>query len=334
MMLIHDAVADRARSFANDVREGLGRAGQKNLPSKYLYDEVGSALFEVITMLPEYGLTRAEERILRRYLGALAECLAEYPLIIELGSGSGGKTRRLLEALPRHRSTTYCPIEISPAALKSCAREFEDLSHFNVLGFETEYLDGLARAMVRRRPHEKALVLFLGSSIGNFEREHGEEFLRGIRKALQPGDALLLGTDLEKPLSTLIPAYDDSCGVTAAFNRNLLARINCELEGNFDLSEFEHAALYNLRERRIEMHLRSLQRQTVRIDGAIFTLQRDETICTELCHKYAPNEVPEMAERTGFECVGQWLDEEWGFAESLLNAVPSTPSLEQYAPLR
>ncbi len=328
-MLIRGEVADRTKSFAEDVREGLSRAGQKTLPSKYLYDEIGSALFQVITMLPEYGLTRAEERILRRYSAALAERLAEYSLIIELGSGNGRKTRRLLEALPRHHSITYCPIEFSPAALKNCAGEFEGLPRVSVVSFEGEYLDGLARAVERRRPREKVLVLFLGSSIGNFDRELGEGFLRGIRKALQPGDALLLGTDLEKPLSRLIPAYDDSCGVTAAFNRNLLARINRELEGNFDLSEFEHVALYNARERRIEMHLRSLQRQTVKIDGATFVLQRDETICTEFCHKYAANEVPEMAERTGFECVGQWFDKEWGFAESLLNAVPSIASLEQ-----
>jgi L-histidine N-alpha-methyltransferase len=252
------------------VRDGLGRSGQKELPSKYLYDDVGSALFEVITKLPEYGLTRAEERILLRHSGPLRSGSLRTGMVVELGSGSGRKTRRILEALAHHQSTTYCPIEISSAALESCERELDDLPHVSILGFETEYLDGLSRAVARRGPGEGVVVLFLGSSIGNFDRGPGEDFLRKIREALQPGDALLLGTDLEKPLAQLIPAYDDSLGVTAVFNRNLLARINRELGGDFDLSRFEHVALYNARERRIEMHLRSVESQTVSIEGANF----------------------------------------------------------------
>jgi len=166
-------------------------------------------------------------------------------------------------------------------------------------------------------------VLFLGSSIGNFDRVPGEDFLRKIRLALVPGDTLLLGTDLEKPLAQLIPAYDDSIGVTAVFNRNILARINRELGGDFDLARFEHVALYNGWERRIEMHLRSVENQTVTIDGANFrtSFQRDETIWTESSHKYGKTEVPQMAERTGFGCVAEWVDEEWPFAENLLVAV-------------
>ena len=164
-------------------------------------------------------------------------------------------------------------------------------------------------------------MLFLGSSIGNFDRGPGEDFLRKIRDELRPGDALLLGTDLEKPLAQLIPAYDDPLGVTAVFNRNLLARINRELGGDFDLSRFEHVALYNARERRIEMHLRSVETQTVSIEGANFTFRRDETIWTESCHKYGRHEALEMAHRTGFEFVAEWVDEDWGFAENLLAAV-------------
>jgi len=322
-MLIRTGVCDVGNSFAEDVRDGLGRPGQKELPSKYLYDDVGSALFEVITKLPEYGLTRAEERILLRHSEAIAERLASQGMVVELGSGSGKKTRRLLEALARRQSTTYCPIEISSTALVSCERELDDLPQVSILGFETEYLDGLSRAVARRRPGENVVVLFLGSSIGNFDRAPGEDFLRKIRLALRPGDTLLLGTDLEKPLAQLIPAYDDSIGVTAVFNRNLLARINRELGGDFDLARFEHVALYNAWERRIEMHLRSVETQTVIIEGANFrtTLQRDETIWTESCHKYGKAEVPQMAERTGFGCVAQWVDEEWGFAENLLAAV-------------
>jgi dimethylhistidine N-methyltransferase len=322
-MLIRSAVCDVGNSFAEDVRQGLGRPGQKELPSKYLYDDVGSALFEVITKLPEYGLTRAEERILLRHSDDIAERLASQSMVVELGCGSGRKTRRLLEALARHQSTTYCPIEISSTALVSCERELDDLPQVSILGFETEYLDGLGSAVARRRTGEGVVVLFLGSSIGNFDRAPGEDFLRKIRQALLPGDTLLLGTDLEKPLAQLIPAYDDSIGVTAVFNRNLLARINRELGGDFDLARFEHVAHYNTRERRIEMHLRSVENQTVTIEGVNFrtTLRRDETIWTESCHKYGKSEVSQMAERTGFECVAQWVDDEWGFAENLLVAV-------------
>jgi len=319
-MLVRGGATQVVNSFAEEVRDGLGRSGQKELPSKYFYDDIGSAVFEIITKLPEYGLTRAEERILLRHSGAIADRLATHGMVIELGSGSGRKTRRILEALAQHRATTYCPIEISSTALETCERELDDLAQVSIVGFETEYLDGLSKAVACRHPGEGVVVLFLGSSIGNFDRGPGEQFLCKIRQAILPGDALLLGTDLEKPLAHLIAAYDDPLGVTALFNRNLLARINRELGGNFDLARFEHVALYNDRERRIEMHLRSVESQTVSIEGASFTFDRDETIWTESCHKYGRHEPREMAERTGFECVAQWVDDEWAFAENLLVA--------------
>jgi dimethylhistidine N-methyltransferase len=320
-MLIRDYATLTVDSFAGDVRNGLTKAGQKELPSKYLYDDVGSALFEAITRLPEYGLTRAEERILRRHSGEIADCLRAHGIVVELGGGSGRKTRQILEALTYHKSMTYCPIEISSVALVSCERELDDLAHVSILGFETEYLDGLSKAVALRKPGDAVVVLFLGSSIGNFNRGPAEEFLHKIRATIEPGDTLLLGTDLEKPLEQLIPAYDDSLGVTEAFNRNLLARINRELGGDFDLSRFEHIALYNARERRIEMHLRSIATQTVTIDETSFTFQCDETIWTESCHKYGRNEPAEIAQRTGFQCVEQWMDVEWQFAENLFVAV-------------
>jgi L-histidine N-alpha-methyltransferase len=320
-MLIRSGATEEVSSFAEDVRDGLAQSGQKQLLSKYLYDDLGSALFEAITKLPEYGLTRAEERILRRHSGDIAEHLTAHGMVVELGSGSGKKTRQILEALAHHKSMTYCPIEISPAALVSCERELDDLVHVSILGFETEYLDGLSQAVARRKAGDAVVVLFLGSSIGNFDRGPAEEFLRKIRQTIQPGDSLLLGTDLEKPLAQLIPAYDDSLGVTEAFNRNLLARINRELGGDFDLSRFEHVALYNAQARRIEMHLRSLENQTVTIENVAFSFQGDETIWTESCHKYEKNEPVEMARRTGFECVEQWVDAEWQFAENLFVAI-------------
>ena len=316
-------VAQYSRSnFAGDVRAGLLRTGQKELPSKYLYDEVGSALFEVISVLPEYGLTRADEQLLRRHSADIVSRLKSQILVAELGSGSGRKTRWILEALTRRQRITYCPIEISPTALARCESELGQMEYVSIVGFERPYLDGLLAAASRRHENEHLLVLFLGSTIGNFDRDAGERFLAEVRRILYPGDALLLGTDLEKPLPQLVAAYDDATGVTAAFNLNLLARINRELDANFDLAGFRHEARYNSVERRIEMHLRSLRNQTVTLAqaGCTVSFERDETIWTESSHKYREVEIPAMAQRIGFRCDAQWLDSEWLFSENLLIA--------------
>src|ERR1700720_1028339 len=212
----------------NDVRLGLIKPGQKELPSKYLYDSVGSALFEVISILPEYGLTRADERVLRRHSEDIVARLTPPTTVAELGSGSGKKTRWMLEALSRHKHISYCPIEISRAALNMCERELGDIESVSILGFEREYLDGLLEVAARRKGGEQLLVLFLGSTIGNFEHQADGKFLREMRHILHTGDALLLGTDLAKPIHQLLSAYNDSLGVTAAFNLNLLARMNRE----------------------------------------------------------------------------------------------------------
>lgn len=312
--------ADFATRFAEDVRAGLEKSGQKEIPSKYFYDDIGSALFEVISMLPEYGLTRAGERILRRHAEAITSRIASPVVVAELGSGSGKKTRLILEAIARRQPTQYHPIEISRAALSMCEHELDHLESVSVLGFEAGYLDGLRNVAARRKRGEHLLVLFLGSSIGNFELRPGEEFLRRIREILIPGDALLLATDLVKPVAQLLEAYDDALGVTAAFNLNLLARINRELGGDFDLQKFRHLAKYNEREQRIEMHLLSTAQQTVTVRKSRLQVQFEEgeTIWTESSHKYAPREIVEMARKTGFRCDGQWYDEEWPFAENLL----------------
>ena len=311
---------DFTSQFAEDVRAGLEKPGQKELPSKYFYDAVGSGLFEVISLLPEYGLTRAGERILQRHAEEITARIPSPIVVAELGSGSGRKTRLILEAIARRQPTLYHPIELSRTALSMCEREMSQLDSVSVLGFETGYLDGLRKAAARRGPGQHLLVLFLGSSIGNFDRKPGEEFLRRIREILTTGDALLLATDLEKPAEQLLEAYDDPLGVTAAFNLNLLARINRELDGDFDLAEFRHVALWNQLERRIEMHLRSTIEQTVNIRKCELsvTFMKDETIWTESSHKYAAEEAVEMGRRTGFRCTGQWFDREWPFAQSLL----------------
>ena len=306
-------------AFALDVRAGLTQPGQKELPSVYLYDALGSALFEAITLLPEYGLTRADERILRRHAGAIVERLPMPLVVTELGSGSGRKTRWLLEALARGGPVTYYPIDISATALARCKLELAEIGSIGVVGLEQPYLEGLAEVAARRSGGEALLVLFLGSTIGNFERAAGEDFLRAIRRSLCPGDGLLLGTDLVKPPTRLIAAYDDPTGVTAAFNLNLLARINRELGGNFALRQFAHEARYDPMRRRIEMHLVSARRQTVSIPGAGITVafEKGESIWTEACHKFQLEELEAMATRGGFRSQAQWVDPQWPFAESL-----------------
>jgi L-histidine Nalpha-methyltransferase len=308
--------------FAADVRASLTKRGQRELLSKYLYDEVGSALFETICVLPEYGLTRADARLLEKHAGEIVGRLPSPIRVAELGSGSGKKTRWILEALSQRQRTYYYPIEISPSALAACAKELGQIDLVSVVGHEQPYLEGLRTVTQGRGEHDHLLVLFLGSTIGNFDRDAGEEFLREMRAILQVGDALLLGTDLEKSVELQLLAYNDPAGVTAAFNLNLLARINRELGADFDLSCFRHEARWNSVERRIEMHLRSTCRQTVQIPAASLRvmLDEDETIWTESSHKYRADEIPGMATRTGFRCDGQWIDNEWPFAQNLLIA--------------
>jgi len=315
-------VESPANQFAADISAGLQKAGQKELPSKYLYDTLGSKLFEVISELPEYGLTRADERLLRAYAHEIMHHIPRDVMVCELGSGSGRKTRWILETLSRRRRLDYFPIEISATALAVCRRELSDIESVGIVGLEREYLDGLLEVAARRRDGQHILVLFLGSTIGNFSPPADANFLHEIRMILQPGDSLLLGTDLEKPIPQLIDAYQDALGVTAAFNLNLLARINRELDADFALEQFEHIAKFNAGTRGVEMHLRSKLRQTVAIRRAnlVVTFEEGETIWTENSHKYSLAEVSRMVEAAGFRCQAQWIDREWPFAESLLVA--------------
>ena len=321
-MLVHAIPSNATYEFAADVRAGLTRDGQKELPSKYLYDNVGSALFEVISHLPEYGLTRADERLLRRHADEIVDRLAGPVAVAELGSGSGRKTRWLLEAFCRRQRTSYYPVEISRSALVMCERELSDIDRISIVGFEREYLEGLLEVAAYRKSGQHLFVLFLGSTIGNFDRTAGAKFLAEVRGILQPGDSLLLGTDLEKPSAQLIAAYDDELGVTAAFNMNLLARVNRELDADFDLRHFVHVAKINHQVRSVEMHLMSTRRQIVSIPAAevVIEFAEGETIWTESSHKYSANEILETASAAGFRCEAQWIDEQWPFAENLLIA--------------
>lgn len=303
------------REFASDVRAGLTKP-QKELHSKYLYDDLGSSLFEAITRLPEYGLTRADERLLRRHAHDIAALLPNQLAVIELGSGVGHKTRHLLEAIHQPR-LRYYPIDVSADALSRCERDLAGIA--DVRPLVQSYLNGMAAATAERQPGESILVMFLGSTIGNFERKCALEFLRDLRTAMLPGDMLLLAADLVKDPGRMILAYDDPTGVTGAFNLNLLGRINRELGGDFRLRDFEHEAIWNHDHRRIEMHLRSRVNQTAFIADAGLTVsfRAGETIWTESSHKFKLGELDAMADETGYHVVDQWIDNEWPFAENL-----------------
>src|ERR1700730_4178139 len=313
------AAAAKANEFALMVRDGLLKTGQKELPSKYFYDSVGSGLFEVICTLSEYGLTRAEECILTNHVSEIVAKLSESVIVAELGSGSGRETRLILEELCRRQPTSYYPIEISRTALAHCERELSDIGCVSIVGFEREYLDGLLEVAARRREGERLLVLFLGSTIGNFDGTASTEFLRCLRKILYPGDFLLLGADLEKPIDTLVAAYDDGLGVTAAFNLNMLVRINRELGGDFAIDQFQHRAVFNEQTRSMEMHLESRIDQRINIPAARVSvnLKAGETIWTETSHKYSLPELTDMARESGFRCVDTWLETSWQFVENL-----------------
>jgi dimethylhistidine N-methyltransferase len=308
--------------FAREVRAGLDRPGQKQLPSKYLYDEVGSSLFETICVLPEYGLTRADERLLRLHAKDLERMMPSDLCVAELGSGSGKKTRYVFEALCERREVTYYPIEISGAALGFCERELASIPGLAFVGVEKEYLAGLRYVSKQRQKGAHLLVLFLGSTIGNFDTGEDQRFLQQVRECLVPGDSLLLGADLVKPIDRLISAYDDPIGVTASFNLNLLARINRELGADFDLRSFEHVATFNQKTSSVEMHLKSRRRQTVTVERAEFMayFAEGETIWTESSHKYLATELLGLAEASGFSCKAQWTDQEWCFTENLFIA--------------
>jgi len=305
--------------FAEAVLNGLKQKGQKTIPPSWLYDEVGSALFEVITVLPEYGVTRAEAGLLSHAAEEIVRASARPARIVELGSGTGTKTRHILSAAARHQPVHYVPIDISAAALDNCAKALSGMQNVEIEPIAATYLEGIHEAMSSRKSGEPVLLLFLGSTIGNFTRSEAASFLTRVWRRMRAGDFLLLGADLVKSRERLISAYDDPIGVTAAFNLNLLARINRELDANFDVEQFTHQARYNERQSRIEMHLRSRVAQEVRVDALGITVKfvAGETIWTESSHKFRAEEISRIGQRSGFACVRQWVDGDWGFAETL-----------------
>ncbi len=315
------SVQPQLSSFALEILKGLS-ASPKSLSPRYFYDDLGSALFESITLLPEYGLTRADERLLCAHAEDIAKYTGAIGTVAELGSGSGKKTRHVLAALCRRNAVlSYRPIDVSQAALTTCERELET-TVCEIDPVCGDWLNGLRRVAQERRKSEALLLLFLGSSIGNLDRSNIPQFLRDMRSHLLPGDFFLLGADLVKDVNRMLAAYDDPTGVTAAFNLNLLGRINRELDADFDLRMFAHEVRWDAAERRIEMHLLSCCDQTVYL-GVLDTslhFEAGETIWTESSHKFTCNELDVYARSSGFQALTAWVDQEWPFAATLWRA--------------
>jgi len=327
---VQDARFEMARlpaaetTFAGDVRRGL-TASHKFLLPQYFYDALGSALFGAICELPEYYVTRAETEVLAANGAAIAAAFGAPVRLVELGSGSARKTRLLFDALlARQRELHYAPVDIDPHVLEASAREL--LTAYPQLRVHAVAADfqNIAGAFAALPPSDDpTVVLFLGSTIGNLERNDAADLLRSIRAVLRPDDALFLGADLVKPLDVLLPAYDDPLGVTAAFNLNLLARINRELGGHFDLSRFAHRALFNADASRIEMHLVSRGAQRVAIDALALEVDfaDGESIHTENSHKYDSAMLEALAADGGFRVEARWTDTRQWFADVLLRPV-------------
>jgi dimethylhistidine N-methyltransferase len=300
-----------AGPVAAAVREGLATRPRR-LPAWLFYDEAGSLLFERITELPEYYLTRTERGILTAHAGEMIARAAEGEQlrIVELGAGSADKTRLLLAAaVAAQGKVLYEPVDVSATALDAAKDRIErEIPGVTVAPRVMDYVHGLD--LEAEGPDERRLVLYIGSSIGNFDLEDAAKLLNGVRGALRPGDGILLGVDLVKDVRTLLAAYDDAAGVTAAFNLNLLVRLNRELGANFNLRAFRHKAVWDEVHSRMEMHLESLSSQTVHIRalGMDVEFLPGERIHTENSYKYAPGQAERMLENAGFGAAGCWSD--------------------------
>jgi L-histidine Nalpha-methyltransferase len=311
-------------AFAADVAHDLQRT-PKQLQARYLYDPLGSTLFDAICRLPWYRITRAEATLLRRHARDIAAALParqHEPTIVELGCGNGEKIEVVLSALAG-RAVDVHLIDISADALETTTARLASLPQVTVTSHEAPYEAGLERVRPLLRTRHAALVLFLGSNIGNFDRPAAASLLRSIRHSLTPGSALLLGADLVKPAEVVQLAYDDPLGVTAAFNKNLLVRINRELGADFDLGAFEHRAIWNDAEQRVEMHLVSLRAQEVRLPAAAVRVRFEpgESIWTESSYKYTERSIIDLGRRTGFSSSMQWVDTDAAFALTLFQAL-------------
>jgi L-histidine Nalpha-methyltransferase len=299
--------------FADAVLKGLSHRA-RSIPSRFLYDTTGSALFEEITKLKEYYPTRTETALLQTYGGEIAAMAGDVDILVEFGSGSSRKTSLLIDALPG--LDTYIPIDVAESFLADAAKRLE-AKH---AGLTVKPLVGdftRARALSGAERGQK-LGFFSGSTIGNLTHDEAKAFLDNAAALLGRGSSFLIGVDLKKSLDILLPAYDDDDGVTAAFSLNLLARVNRELDGDFDTTRFAHEATYNEELGRIEIHLQSLVEQKVRVLGRTFSFAKGERIHTEYSHKYSIAEFQALAETAGWRPVKAWTDKDRLFSLHLL----------------
>jgi L-histidine N-alpha-methyltransferase len=300
-----DSPRDTPREdFASAVLAGLTRQ-PRSIPCRFFYDAIGSELFEQITKLDEYYPTRTETLLLETFGAEIAQSIGPGRVLVEFGSGSSRKTSLLIGALGP--IPAYVPIDISPESLQEAAGWLaERHAKLRIVPLVADFT--LTRALPRIARTEPKLGFFSGSTIGNLSHANAQAFLANAARLLGPDSAFLIGVDLKKKTSILLPAYDDSAGVTAAFNLNLLARINRELDGDFDLSRFAHEAIYNARDGRIEIYIVSLADQSARVDGRSFTFAKGERIHTENSHKYTVSEFQALARSAGWRPARVWTD--------------------------
>lgn len=309
------AKLDPARAdFAEAVLQGFARK-LRNLPCRFFYDERGSALFEEITQLEEYYPTRVETALLEAYSAEIAERMGDARVLVEFGSGSSRKTSLLLSALAR--VDMYVPIDVAGESLAEAAEWLAE-RHVGlaIRPLVADFTKTCTLPVVARRPRK--LGFFSGSTIGNLTHAEAQAFLVNVARLLGHGAAFLVGVDLKKDPAILIPAYNDQRGVTAAFNLNLLERINRELDGDIDVGRFAHDAIYDESQGRIEMHLVSLARQTVRVLGHEFRFAKGERIHTENSHKYSAAEFQALAKSGGWSPANVWTDQDRLFSLHLL----------------
>lgn len=309
-----------AQGFADEVREGL-KAKQKQLPSKLLYDELGSILFEAICVLPEYYLTRTERAILVQNARDIVGHVRREAILVELGAGSAVKTSLLIDEMVRHnRSMVYCPVDISKEALRTAqANIVSRFPGIDFRGIQDDWFKALEH--LTRMERSQKLIVFLGSSMGNMSFDGAVSFLKRLQGVMADDDKVLLGLDMVKPVDELLPAYDDQAGVTAAFNRNLLVRLNHELDGDFDPRGFDHEARWNADQERVEMHLVARKAHRVRLDRLDLTVdfKSGESIHTENSHKFTPEKIGRLVEEAGLKIEQEWHDGQDRFRLNLIS---------------
>lgn len=308
----------RRDKFASDIAYGLTRKN-KFIPSKYFYDITGSQLFEQICNLPEYYLTRKEIEILSSIKNELTNYLSSHSAIVELGSGSATKTRFLLEILSEnHEEVQYYPIDISDITYESAEKLQDEFFNLKITGIVDQYEAGLK---LLKNLKKGKIIVFFGSSFGNFDKKSDVEFLKRIHESMNKEDLFLLGIDLVKDIKVLEMAYDDPQGITKKFNLNLLSRINRELGGDFISSNFDHVAFYNSAQKRIEMHLQAKTNQNIFIKNIDLSIKlaKSEKIRTEYSHKYTIPQIRDLAKNAGFKIREIWTDQKKYFGLVLLS---------------